>query len=122
MFGCNTVFWSTEKDLNTKCVVEMVKNQTILHPAAVNLGKGDSRSVDYIILLWIQLLKLLPIIFFGLFLSVHCIAADILCSTEWKKYSTKLEMHWYGNFQPIQIFEFNISKLIMFTLCAVLLP
>lgn len=33
----------TEKDLNTKCVVEMVKNQTILHPASVNLGKGDSR-------------------------------------------------------------------------------
>nr|XP_046261402.1 kinesin-like protein KIF13B isoform X2 [Scatophagus argus] len=33
-----------EKELNTKCVVEMVKNQTILHPAAGNLGKGDSRS------------------------------------------------------------------------------
>ncbi|KAM8762307.1 kinesin-like protein KIF13B isoform 4-T4 [Acanthopagrus schlegelii] len=30
-----------EKELNTKCVVEMVKNQTILHP---NLGKADSRS------------------------------------------------------------------------------
>lgn len=39
------VFSSTEKELNTKCVVEMVKNQTILHPATVNLGKGDSRYV-----------------------------------------------------------------------------
>ncbi|XP_027136955.1 kinesin-like protein KIF13B isoform X2 [Larimichthys crocea] len=33
-----------EKELNTKCVVEMVKNQTILHPSGGNLGKGDSRS------------------------------------------------------------------------------
>ncbi|XP_024911473.1 kinesin-like protein KIF13B isoform X3 [Cynoglossus semilaevis] len=33
-----------EKELNTKCVVEMVKNQTILNPAGTNLGKGDSRS------------------------------------------------------------------------------
>ncbi|XP_008281655.1 kinesin-like protein KIF13B isoform X1 [Stegastes partitus] len=33
-----------EKELNTKCVVEMVKNQTILHPSGANLGKGDSRS------------------------------------------------------------------------------
>ncbi|KAM9765007.1 kinesin-like protein KIF13B isoform 2-T2 [Menidia menidia] len=33
-----------EKELNTKCVVEMAKNQTILHPAGGNLGKGDSRS------------------------------------------------------------------------------
>ncbi|KAM9409082.1 kinesin-like protein KIF13B [Pholidichthys leucotaenia] len=32
-----------EKELNTKCVVEMAKNQTILHPAGGNLGK-DSRS------------------------------------------------------------------------------
>ncbi|KAM7423660.1 hypothetical protein PAMA_000154 [Pampus argenteus] len=31
-----------EKELNTKCVVEMVKNQTILNPAGTNLGKGDS--------------------------------------------------------------------------------
>uniref|UniRef100_H3D2X5 Kinesin family member 13Ba n=1 Tax=Tetraodon nigroviridis TaxID=99883 RepID=H3D2X5_TETNG len=31
-----------EKELNTKCVVEMVKNQTVLHPASMNLGKGDS--------------------------------------------------------------------------------
>nr|XP_043886061.1 kinesin-like protein KIF13B isoform X2 [Solea senegalensis] len=33
-----------EKELNTKCVVEMVKNQTILHPAGTNLGKADSRN------------------------------------------------------------------------------
>ncbi|XP_061603004.1 kinesin-like protein KIF13B isoform X2 [Cololabis saira] len=33
-----------EKELNTKCVVEMMKNQTILHPAGGNLGKGDSRN------------------------------------------------------------------------------
>ncbi|XP_071387248.1 kinesin-like protein KIF13B, partial [Centroberyx affinis] len=33
-----------EKELNTKCVVEMEKNQTILHPAGGNLGKGDSRN------------------------------------------------------------------------------
>ncbi|XP_067351149.1 kinesin-like protein KIF13B isoform X1 [Channa argus] len=33
-----------EKELNTKCVVEMLKNQTILHPAGTNLGKADSRS------------------------------------------------------------------------------
>ncbi|XP_054626511.1 kinesin-like protein KIF13B isoform X2 [Dunckerocampus dactyliophorus] len=33
-----------EKELNTKCVVEMVKNQTVLHPAGANLGKGDSRN------------------------------------------------------------------------------
>ncbi|XP_057709910.1 kinesin-like protein KIF13B isoform X2 [Corythoichthys intestinalis] len=33
-----------EKELNTKCVVEMVKNQTVLHPALTNLGKGDSRN------------------------------------------------------------------------------
>ncbi|CAN9506865.1 unnamed protein product [Ophioblennius macclurei] len=33
-----------EKELNTKCVVDMVKNQTILHPAGTNLGKADSRS------------------------------------------------------------------------------
>uniref|UniRef100_A0A673BPX6 Kinesin family member 13Ba n=1 Tax=Sphaeramia orbicularis TaxID=375764 RepID=A0A673BPX6_9TELE len=32
-----------EKELNTKCVVEMMKNQTILHPAGTNLAKGDSR-------------------------------------------------------------------------------
>ncbi|TWW67175.1 Kinesin-like protein KIF13A [Takifugu flavidus] len=35
-----------EKELNTKCVVEMVKNQTILHPSSLNLGKGDSRLCD----------------------------------------------------------------------------
>ncbi|XP_056240095.1 kinesin-like protein KIF13B isoform X4 [Seriola aureovittata] len=33
-----------EKELNTKCVVEMVKNQTILHPAGANLGKADTRN------------------------------------------------------------------------------
>ncbi|XP_041841504.1 kinesin-like protein KIF13B isoform X1 [Melanotaenia boesemani] len=33
-----------EKELNTKCVVEMMKNQTILHPAGANLGKGDTRN------------------------------------------------------------------------------
>lgn len=32
-----------EKELNTKCVVEMMKNQTILHPSGTNLSK-DSRS------------------------------------------------------------------------------
>uniref|UniRef100_A0A8C5BDL8 Kinesin motor domain-containing protein n=1 Tax=Gadus morhua TaxID=8049 RepID=A0A8C5BDL8_GADMO len=35
----------TERELNTKCVVEMEKNQTILNPSGSNLGKGDSRSV-----------------------------------------------------------------------------
>ncbi|KAM3877162.1 kinesin-like protein KIF13B [Diretmus argenteus] len=33
-----------EKELNTKCVVEMEKNQTILNPAGAILAKGDSRS------------------------------------------------------------------------------
>ncbi|XP_076128775.1 kinesin-like protein KIF13B isoform X3 [Alosa pseudoharengus] len=33
-----------EKDLKTKCVVEMEGNQTILHPAMGNMGKGDTRS------------------------------------------------------------------------------
>ncbi|XP_028298904.1 kinesin-like protein KIF13B isoform X2 [Gouania willdenowi] len=33
-----------EKELNTKCVVEMVKNQTILHPSCANLGKADPRN------------------------------------------------------------------------------
>uniref|UniRef100_A0A8C7W4U7 Kinesin-like protein KIF13B n=1 Tax=Oncorhynchus mykiss TaxID=8022 RepID=A0A8C7W4U7_ONCMY len=33
-----------EKDLNTKCIVDMEGNQTILHPGGGNLGKGDSRS------------------------------------------------------------------------------
>ncbi|KAI2652292.1 Kinesin-like protein KIF13B [Labeo rohita] len=32
-----------ERDLKTKCVVDMEGNQTILHPASGNLGKGDSR-------------------------------------------------------------------------------
>ncbi|CDQ76779.1 unnamed protein product [Oncorhynchus mykiss] len=34
-----------EKDLNTKCIVDMEGNQTILHPGGGNLGKGDSRCV-----------------------------------------------------------------------------
>ncbi|KAI3364074.1 hypothetical protein L3Q82_010899, partial [Scortum barcoo] len=33
-----------EKELKTKCVVEMEGNQTVLHPAIANLNKGDSRS------------------------------------------------------------------------------
>uniref|UniRef100_A0A8C6X0E3 Kinesin family member 13Bb n=1 Tax=Neogobius melanostomus TaxID=47308 RepID=A0A8C6X0E3_9GOBI len=33
-----------EKDLNTKCVVEMEGNQTILHPAITNASKGDPRN------------------------------------------------------------------------------
>ncbi|KAL2082654.1 hypothetical protein ACEWY4_022472 [Coilia grayii] len=33
-----------EKDLKTKCVVEMEGNQTILNPAVGNMGKGDTRS------------------------------------------------------------------------------
>ncbi|KAM4633657.1 kinesin-like protein KIF13B isoform 2-T2 [Polymixia lowei] len=33
-----------EKDLKTKCVVEMEGNQTLLHPASVNLNKGDARN------------------------------------------------------------------------------
>uniref|UniRef100_A0A4W5LB15 Kinesin family member 13B n=1 Tax=Hucho hucho TaxID=62062 RepID=A0A4W5LB15_9TELE len=37
-------------DLNTKCIVDMEGNQTILHPGGGNLGKGDSRltfAYDY---------------------------------------------------------------------------
>ncbi|KAM6992605.1 kinesin-like protein KIF13B isoform 2-T2 [Tautogolabrus adspersus] len=33
-----------EKDLKTKCVVEMEGNQTVLHPAVTNMNKGDPRS------------------------------------------------------------------------------
>ncbi|KAL7862419.1 hypothetical protein SRHO_G00138600 [Serrasalmus rhombeus] len=33
-----------EKELNTKCVVEMEGNQTFLHPASGNLGKADSSA------------------------------------------------------------------------------
>ncbi|XP_058610876.1 kinesin-like protein KIF13B isoform X1 [Onychostoma macrolepis] len=33
-----------ERDLKTKCVVDMEGNQTVLYPANGNLGKGDSRS------------------------------------------------------------------------------
>ncbi|GLD59555.1 kinesin-like protein KIF13B, partial [Lates japonicus] len=32
-----------EKDLKTKCVVEMEGNQTVLHPAITNVNKGDTR-------------------------------------------------------------------------------
>ncbi|XP_033504717.2 kinesin-like protein KIF13B isoform X1 [Epinephelus lanceolatus] len=33
-----------EKDLKTKCVVEMEGNQTILHPAVASVNKGDTRN------------------------------------------------------------------------------
>ncbi|XP_040919909.1 kinesin-like protein KIF13B isoform X3 [Toxotes jaculatrix] len=33
-----------EKNLKTKCVVEMEGNQTVLHPAITNLNKGDPRN------------------------------------------------------------------------------
>ncbi|XP_054474023.1 kinesin-like protein KIF13B isoform X2 [Anoplopoma fimbria] len=33
-----------EKDLKTKCVVEMEGNQTVLHPANTNMSKGDPRN------------------------------------------------------------------------------
>ncbi|XP_023809029.1 kinesin-like protein KIF13B isoform X1 [Oryzias latipes] len=33
-----------EKDLKTKCVVQMDGNQTILHPAMTNLNQGDPRN------------------------------------------------------------------------------
>ncbi|KAK3538099.1 hypothetical protein QTP70_029790 [Hemibagrus guttatus] len=33
-----------EKDLNTKCVIDMEGNQTFLNPASGNLGKADSRT------------------------------------------------------------------------------
>ncbi|XP_070705026.1 kinesin-like protein KIF13B [Pempheris klunzingeri] len=33
-----------EKDLKTKCVVEMKGNQTVLHPAITSLNKGDPRN------------------------------------------------------------------------------
>ncbi|AWP19679.1 putative kinesin-like protein KIF13B-like [Scophthalmus maximus] len=33
-----------EKDLKTKCVVEMEGNQTVLHPAITNMNKGDPRN------------------------------------------------------------------------------
>ncbi|KAI9517268.1 kinesin-like protein kif13a [Dissostichus eleginoides] len=34
-----------EKELKTKCVVDMDGNQTVLHPAIINLNKSDSREV-----------------------------------------------------------------------------
>ncbi|XP_044026286.1 kinesin-like protein KIF13B isoform X2 [Siniperca chuatsi] len=33
-----------EKDIKTKCVVEMEGNQTVLHPAITNMNKGDPRN------------------------------------------------------------------------------
>uniref|UniRef100_A0A671LC00 Kinesin-like protein KIF13B n=1 Tax=Sinocyclocheilus anshuiensis TaxID=1608454 RepID=A0A671LC00_9TELE len=36
-----------ERDLKTKCVVDMEGNQTILYPANGNLGKGDSQDVVF---------------------------------------------------------------------------
>ncbi|XP_034006654.1 kinesin-like protein KIF13B isoform X3 [Trematomus bernacchii] len=33
-----------EKELKTKCVVDMDGNQTVLHPAIINLNKSDSRN------------------------------------------------------------------------------
>ncbi|XP_078130794.1 kinesin-like protein KIF13B isoform X2 [Sander vitreus] len=33
-----------EKDLKTRCVVEMEGNQTVLHPAITNMNKGDPRN------------------------------------------------------------------------------
>nr|XP_046229125.1 kinesin-like protein KIF13B isoform X3 [Scatophagus argus] len=33
-----------ERDLKTKCVVEMEGNQTVLHPAITSMNKGDPRS------------------------------------------------------------------------------
>ncbi|XP_034755681.1 kinesin-like protein KIF13B isoform X2 [Etheostoma cragini] len=33
-----------EKDLKTRCVVEMEGNQTVLHPAVTNMNKGDPRN------------------------------------------------------------------------------
>uniref|UniRef100_A0A673AVS6 Kinesin motor domain-containing protein n=1 Tax=Sphaeramia orbicularis TaxID=375764 RepID=A0A673AVS6_9TELE len=32
-----------EKELNSRCVVQMEGNQTVLHPAVVNVNKGDPR-------------------------------------------------------------------------------
>lgn len=36
-------YFNLEKDLKTKCVVEMEGNQTVLHPAITNMNKGDPR-------------------------------------------------------------------------------
>ncbi|GCC36623.1 hypothetical protein chiPu_0015118 [Chiloscyllium punctatum] len=35
-----------EIDLNTKCIIDVEGNQTILSPANANLGKGDARKND----------------------------------------------------------------------------
>ncbi|KAM6915006.1 kinesin-like protein KIF13B [Xenentodon cancila] len=37
-----------EKDLKTKCVVEMDGNQTVLHPAVTHLNKGDPRNRSHL--------------------------------------------------------------------------
>lgn len=41
--GYTGFVFNSERDLKTKCVVEMEGNQTVLLPAGSNLGKGDSR-------------------------------------------------------------------------------
>lgn len=41
-FTLPTNFLSAEIELNTKCVVDMEDNQTVLHPPPSN-GKGESR-------------------------------------------------------------------------------
>lgn len=48
-----------EKDMKTKCVVEMEENQTILYPPTANMNKGDPRwaaQLSFIPLLWCNLL------------------------------------------------------------------
>lgn len=35
--------FNPEKELKTKCVVEMEGNQTVLHPAITSMNKGDPR-------------------------------------------------------------------------------
>ncbi|XP_056269627.1 kinesin-like protein KIF13B isoform X3 [Pseudoliparis swirei] len=42
--SAGTATFRKKRDLNTKCIVEMENNQTILHPGGATLGKGDSRS------------------------------------------------------------------------------
>ncbi|KAG6922797.1 kinesin family member 13A [Chelydra serpentina] len=32
-----------ELELNTKCIVEMQENQTVLHPPPSNIKQGDNR-------------------------------------------------------------------------------
>lgn len=47
---CASMFF-LEKDLKTKCVVEMEGNQTFLHSAVTNMNKGDPRWAPAFILL-----------------------------------------------------------------------